>query len=68
MEQQEEKNHSPWPGLYSVCVCLCVCAQVSRVLDSSQRFFQLPGKEKQVFSRSSFPNPNHGWVSKESER
>lgn len=41
--------------------------EVSRVLDSSQRFFQLPVEEKQVFTRSSFPNPNHGWVSKESE-
>ncbi|XP_070687439.1 uncharacterized protein [Pempheris klunzingeri] len=43
--------------------------EMDRVQDMSKKFFLLPDAQKQSFSRGSFPNnPNHGWVSLESER
>ncbi|XP_067446603.1 uncharacterized protein si:dkey-10o6.2 [Thunnus thynnus] len=43
--------------------------EVDRVMDISKRFFLQPDEQKQPFSRKSFANnPNHGWVSLETER
>ncbi|XP_073328747.1 uncharacterized protein [Pagrus major] len=43
--------------------------EVDRVMDISKKFFLQPDELKQPFSRKSFANnPNHGWVSLESER
>ncbi|XP_044213148.1 UPF0676 protein C1494.01 isoform X2 [Thunnus albacares] len=43
--------------------------EVGRVMDISKRFFLQPDEQKQPFSRKSFANnPNHGWVSLETER
>ncbi|XP_015239978.1 PREDICTED: UPF0676 protein C1494.01-like [Cyprinodon variegatus] len=43
--------------------------EVERVMDISKKFFLQPEEEKKPFSRKSFPNnPNHGWVSMETER
>ncbi|XP_070764237.1 uncharacterized protein [Enoplosus armatus] len=43
--------------------------EVDRVMDISKKFFLQPEELKQPFSRKSFANnPNHGWVSVETER
>ncbi|XP_038561023.1 2-oxoglutarate-dependent dioxygenase gloF-like [Micropterus salmoides] len=43
--------------------------EVNRVMDISKKFFLQPDELKQPFSRKSFSNnPNHGWVSLETER
>ncbi|XP_051238192.1 uncharacterized protein si:dkey-10o6.2 [Dicentrarchus labrax] len=43
--------------------------EVDRVMDISKRFFLQPDEVKQPFTRKSFANnPNHGWVSLETER
>ncbi|KAG7473753.1 hypothetical protein MATL_G00099180 [Megalops atlanticus] len=43
--------------------------EVDKVMDISKKFFLLPDEVKAPFKRSSFPdNPNHGWVSSETER
>ncbi|GAA6215289.1 UPF0676 protein C1494.01-like [Lates japonicus] len=43
--------------------------EVHRVMDVSKRFFLQPDELKQPFSRKNFANnPNHGWVSLETER
>ncbi|XP_044213147.1 UPF0676 protein C1494.01 isoform X1 [Thunnus albacares] len=43
--------------------------EIDRVMDISKRFFLQPDEQKQPFSRKSFANnPNHGWVSLETER
>ncbi|XP_044048594.1 UPF0676 protein C1494.01 [Siniperca chuatsi] len=43
--------------------------EVDRVMDMSKKFFLQPDELKQPFSRKSFANnPNHGWVSLETER
>ncbi|KAK5600610.1 hypothetical protein CRENBAI_001340 [Crenichthys baileyi] len=43
--------------------------EVERVMDISEKFFLQPEELKKPFSRKSFPNnPNHGWVSLETER
>uniref|UniRef100_UPI0037E93394 uncharacterized protein n=1 Tax=Semicossyphus pulcher TaxID=241346 RepID=UPI0037E93394 len=43
--------------------------EVGRVMDISKKFFLQPDELKQPFSRKSYDkNPNHGWVSLETER
>ncbi|MEQ2207843.1 hypothetical protein XENOCAPTIV_019552 [Xenoophorus captivus] len=43
--------------------------EVERVMDISEKFFLQAEELKKPFSRKSFPNnPNHGWVSLETER
>ncbi|XP_071347913.1 uncharacterized protein [Trachinotus anak] len=43
--------------------------EVDRVMEVSKKFFLQPDELKQPFSRKSFANnPNHGWVSLETER
>ncbi|TMS05837.1 2-oxoglutarate-dependent dioxygenase gloF [Larimichthys crocea] len=43
--------------------------EVDRVMDISKKFFMQPDELKRPFSRKSFANnPNHGWVSLETER
>ncbi|XP_071398104.1 uncharacterized protein [Centroberyx affinis] len=43
--------------------------EIDRVMDISKRFFLQPDELKLPFSRKSFANnPNHGWVSSETER
>ncbi|KAI5616514.1 hypothetical protein C0J50_23938, partial [Silurus asotus] len=41
--------------------------EVDHVMDISKKFFLLPEEEKKPFSRGSYANVNHGWVSLERE-
>lgn len=41
--------------------------EVSEVMKISKEFFDLPGESKLPFSRGTYSDPNHGWVSLERE-
>ncbi|XP_015460500.2 uncharacterized protein si:dkey-10o6.2 [Astyanax mexicanus] len=41
--------------------------EVTNVMSITEKFFLLPEEKKRPFSRGTFPNGNHGWISLEQE-